>query len=150
MGGNLNELSPSVIASWPKPNYVDPVRRSWLPAFAIVWQSVSTVLVFVRFYLRARRRAGPFGWDDAFIAIAWVRRSGYLQDAPFMLITAQLISLGFTACAWIDSTQYGIDRHIWDVPINLIPGAALVWITPDCNQAYVLTSIRWHGSPNSS
>jgi hypothetical protein len=70
--GNIQEIPPEVLKSWPTPNYVDPVRRDWMPAFALVWQIASTILVWGRFYLRVRRLAGPFGYDDAFMLIAWV------------------------------------------------------------------------------
>lgn len=70
--GNIQEIPPEVLRSWPTPNYVDPVRRNWMPAFAMCWQVASTILVLGRFYLRVRRLAGPFGYDDAFMLIAWV------------------------------------------------------------------------------
>jgi hypothetical protein len=71
--GNIQEIPPEVLKSWPTPNYVDPVRRNWMPAFAMCWQVASTILVWGRFYLRIRRQAGPFGYDDAFMLVAWVR-----------------------------------------------------------------------------
>jgi hypothetical protein len=58
--------------NWPAPNYIDPERRTWLPAFAMAWQIASTVLVWGRLYLRSRKLAGPFGLDDAFMLSAWV------------------------------------------------------------------------------
>ena len=70
--GNIQEIPPEVLKSWPTPNYIDPVRRDWMPAFALVWQIASSILVWGRFYLRVRRLAGPFGYDDAFMLIAWV------------------------------------------------------------------------------
>lgn len=70
--GNIQDIAPAIIASWPKPNYVDPERRTWYPAFALVWQVASTLLVWGRFWLRVRHLAGPFGYDDAFMLIAWV------------------------------------------------------------------------------
>ena len=70
--GNIQEIPPSVLRSWPTPNYVDPIQRTWMPAFALSWQVASTILVWGRFYLRIRHLAGPFGYDDAFMLIAWV------------------------------------------------------------------------------
>jgi len=72
--GNINEIPPSVLESWPEPNLVDPVRRTWMPAFAMSWMVASTLLVWGRFYLRVRRISGPFGLDDIFMLIAWVGR----------------------------------------------------------------------------
>ncbi|GAB7336224.1 hypothetical protein MBLNU13_g08991t2 [Cladosporium sp. NU13] len=109
--GNIQEIPPEVLKSWPRPNYVDPVRRDWMPAFALVWQIASTILVWGRFYLRVRRLAGPFGYDDAFMLIAW------------------LSSVAFTACAWYTTTYLGVDRHTWDVPVTSFSEAAkIAWI----------------------
>jgi hypothetical protein len=69
---NIQTIPPSVLKSWPTPNYDDPVRRTWLPIFAMFWQVASTMLVWLRFYLRIRHLAGPFGYDDAFMLVAWV------------------------------------------------------------------------------
>lgn len=62
----------SGIAEWPTPNYVDPVRRTWLPAFMLVWLLAATMLLGGRFYLRARKLAGGFGFDDLLIGLGWV------------------------------------------------------------------------------
>ena len=43
-----------------------------MPAFAMTWQIASTLLVWGRLYLRSRKLAGPFGYDDAFMLFAWV------------------------------------------------------------------------------
>jgi hypothetical protein len=60
------------LPAWPKPNYIDPVRRTWLPTFMIIWLAASTIMLAGRFYLRARKLAGGLGLDDIFIALAWV------------------------------------------------------------------------------
>lgn len=39
--------------------------------------------------------------------------------------------MGFTAVAWIDAQQYGIDRHTYDVPFDQYVGAALVSRIPE-------------------
>lgn len=64
MPGNLQSVDPAVIAQWPTPNYVDPVRRTWMPAYAGVLQAITTVMVGTRLVLRAQRKAGPLGLDD--------------------------------------------------------------------------------------
>jgi hypothetical protein len=64
MSGNSNAPDPSVFASWPKPNYIDPVRRSWMPQYAGTLTAVSSLVVVLRLYLRARKQAGPPGLDD--------------------------------------------------------------------------------------
>lgn len=72
MPGNFHEVPEWVLSHWPEPNYVDPVRRTWMAPFAIVQPAVSTVLIAGRFWLRATKQAGGFGLDDVFIAIGWV------------------------------------------------------------------------------
>lgn len=108
MPGNFHAVPESVVQSWPKPNYTDPVRREWMPAFAMTWQVASTLLVTGRFYLRAKKQAGSFGLDDLMIFIGW------------------LFSVGFTTIAWIGAERYDLDRHTWDVPTSLYVGTALV------------------------
>ena len=119
-----------MLASWPKPNYVDPERRTWMPAFSLTWQIVSTLLVFGRFYLRLRRLAGPFGYDDAFMLLAWVRSIETAHESCISLTKAlsvsQLISVGFTVGAWILTIDLGVDRHTWDVETSKYAPTALV------------------------
>lgn len=74
MPGNFHPVPEWVLERWPEPNYVDPVRRPWMPAFATVFPAVSTVLIAGRFWLRATKEAGSFGLDDLFIAVGWVRQ----------------------------------------------------------------------------
>jgi hypothetical protein len=66
MSGNLHRPDPSVYLSWPTPNYVNPVRRSWMPAYAGTLQAASTLVVVLRLWLRARKQAGPLGLDDVY------------------------------------------------------------------------------------
>ena len=83
MPGNFHAVPEAVLATWPKPNYIDPVRRPWLPAVAMTLLGVSTVLISGRFYLRARRQAGDFGLDDLFIFVGWFVSVGqYLAHEP--------------------------------------------------------------------
>ena len=112
MPGNFHEIPPEVLANWPKPDYIDPVRREWLPALACTLLGLSTILVAGRFYLRLRREAGDFGLDDLFIGLGW------------------LFSVGLSTDAIIDADWYGVDVHTWDVRMNQYVGAALIgWIS---------------------
>lgn len=54
MAGNLhgNALEPTL--TWPAPNWVDPVRRTWIIPYAAVLQAVVTLMVGTRF---VRQRA---------------------------------------------------------------------------------------------
>lgn len=42
-----------------------------------------------------------------------------------------MTSVAFTACAWIETSRYGADRHTWDVPWQLYSSAAMVRIHVD-------------------
>jgi hypothetical protein len=76
MPGNFANVPPSVVATWPAPNYIDPVERTWMPALAGTLVGVSTVLISGRFYLRARSLAGSFGYDDLFIFVSLLDGDG--------------------------------------------------------------------------
>lgn len=65
-------ISPSEIAQWPPPNYVDPQRRIWVAPFGITLLCITTVVIAVRLYARITRMAGGFGLDDGLIILAWV------------------------------------------------------------------------------
>jgi hypothetical protein len=41
-----------------------------------------------------------------------------------------MTSVAFTACAWTITSQYGVDRHTWDVPPELLSGAGMVSPSP--------------------
>lgn len=73
MPGNFHTITTEDILTWPKPNYVDPEERTWLPGYSIAWSVLVTAFVVGRLYLRVRNRSGAFGLDDVFIIIAYVR-----------------------------------------------------------------------------
>jgi hypothetical protein len=64
MPGNIPLPPPSVVAFWPNPNYIDPVRRAWLPPYAIALQSATSFLVILRLVLRYSKHGGGLGLDD--------------------------------------------------------------------------------------
>jgi len=99
MPANFYALKPEDIINWPAPNYEHPSEeRTWLPVFAIVWQVVTTILVWGRLYLRMTRKAGAWGYDDGLTLFAW------------------LFSIGLTTLACLEGREYGLSRHTWDVP----------------------------------
>jgi hypothetical protein len=67
---------PDVLASWPKPNYIDPERRG---NESVIVQSILVVLVttilIIRLYARIVITRAGIGLDDTMIIIAWVRSS---------------------------------------------------------------------------
>lgn len=79
---------PEVLASWPKPNYVDPQRRG---NEGVIVQAILVVLVtaivIIRLYARIVITRAGIGLDDAMIIISWVRLS--LQIVPARGLLAQ-------------------------------------------------------------
>jgi len=51
------------------------VRRRWLPAFAIFWICLSSVLVFVRLSLRITGRNAALGLDDVCASVLLARQA---------------------------------------------------------------------------
>ncbi|KFY25173.1 hypothetical protein V493_04777 [Pseudogymnoascus sp. VKM F-4281 (FW-2241)] len=90
---------PEVVATWPKPNYVDPVRRgnesevvqSFLAALV-------TVILIIRLYARIAITKAGIGLDDTMMIISWV------------------FAMGLTASVILALKQYGWDVHVWDLP----------------------------------
>jgi hypothetical protein len=102
----------SVTASWPTPNYVDPVRRG--PTLLII-ESVligfATFAMAARFYARSREARGV-GLDDVLIVIAYI------------------LAACLTAAVILATQNYGWDVHIWDLPPQDAVSSRLVsWIS---------------------
>lgn len=86
-----------------------------MPVYALTIQTISTLLVSIRFLSRVNGTGGKFGFDDVCIAIAWAIATvniGLIVKCMFML------SVSPQYHANIDPVSYsfGLDRHIWDVP----------------------------------
>jgi hypothetical protein len=73
----------SIIAKWPKPNFVDPDRRQWFTPYVIVLHVAATIIVWTRIWTRVRREAGGFGADDALIIGAWVSPLIYTNPSKY-------------------------------------------------------------------
>ncbi|KAK7923985.1 hypothetical protein PG985_006039 [Apiospora marii] len=89
---------PSVIASWPKPNYADPESQG--PAGVGVGSTLIvlvTITLLLRLYTRRWISKG-FGLDDILIVCAYVP------------------ALAFTITGLVGERKLGWGRHIWDVP----------------------------------
>jgi hypothetical protein len=103
-----------------------------MPAFALTWLTAATIVVGARFYLRAKKQAGPFGLDDLFMAIAWV--SHMRRRDALMLIMKKVTGVGFTACACVNTIKYDVSRHVWDIPVPLwVPSVMWGWIAEVLN-----------------
>ncbi|PYH65352.1 uncharacterized protein BO88DRAFT_446217 [Aspergillus vadensis CBS 113365] len=98
------QLPPAeVLATWPTPNYVDPVTRG--PAVNIVnivLLSIAFIVTVLRLYARFKITCTP-GLDDFFIVIAFA------------------IAVGMCACTSLATERWGANRHVWDVPLSWLP-----------------------------
>ena len=68
----MRDPPPEVVASWPKPNYINPENQG--PGIAIsgiTFMSLATILVMLRVYVRGWL-IRSFGWDDAWMVAALV------------------------------------------------------------------------------
>jgi hypothetical protein len=67
---------PEVLATWPKPNYVDPVTRgSSLMIVELTLLPIAMIVVFLRLWVR----------------IAWLKKSWY---DDYLMIVAMIFSIG--------------------------------------------------------
>ncbi|KAI4708374.1 hypothetical protein J4E89_006998 [Alternaria sp. Ai002NY15] len=96
---------PEVLATWPKPNYVDPVTRgSGLMIVELTLLPIAMIVVFLRLWVR----------------IAWLKKSWY---DDYLMIVAMVFSIGTTVIVIMASQLYGWDRHVWDLkPHELMVG----------------------------
>ncbi|KAI7163172.1 hypothetical protein KC349_g1464 [Hortaea werneckii] len=129
MPGNLPDVD---FSSWPTPNYVDPVERTWMPAYSITLTVASSIPILIRLFLRFRNEGGGLGLDDLFLVPGW------------------LLNIGFTTVASYASYHTFVTRHVWDTPPTLFEGDALnAWISqilfllgPGCVKISVLLFYR--------
>ncbi|KAI7284066.1 hypothetical protein KC345_g2565 [Hortaea werneckii] len=115
MPGNLISITPEDIQAWPKPNYNDPVQRQWMPPYTITLCAASTIMLGMRLWLRATKKAGNLGLDDLLLFGAWV--------------TVVL----FTALCNLAALRYDIGRHLWDIPTQYFENIAeITWLAEFC------------------
>ena len=60
--------------AYPAPYGNPSEQRPWLPAYAALFQALSTTFIGLRLVARVRRNGSGFGMDDAFITLGWVSR----------------------------------------------------------------------------
>ncbi|CAK4034781.1 integral membrane [Lecanosticta acicola] len=120
MPGNIINLTPAEIAKWPPPNYDNPDRRRWMPAYAGALYGAATIMAALRIWLRFRKQAGGLGVDDkAFLICSW------------------LCVTWFTVLGLMNAEVYMADRHVWDIPLHYFtPMARTTWIA---ELAFLLT-----------
>ncbi|KAI1911089.1 hypothetical protein LOZ65_006236 [Ophidiomyces ophidiicola] len=109
---------PAVMASWPRPNYVNPpTRGEGVMIVALVLGVLMLIFVSLRVWVRFRVQREP-GVDDYIVLAAVVRGP---QDIPFQHATM----------FWSDVSPLHLGyRHIWDTPLkNFVPIQRLNWIS---------------------
>ncbi|KAF1915120.1 integral membrane protein [Ampelomyces quisqualis] len=96
---------PEVMATWPRPNYVDPVTRGdTLMIVELTLLPIAMIVVFLRMWVR----------------IAWLKKSWW---DDYLMLLAMVFSIGTTVLVILASRLYGWDRHVWDVKIpTLVTG----------------------------
>ncbi|OAP60014.1 hypothetical protein AYL99_05016 [Fonsecaea erecta] len=106
---------PSVIASWPKPNYVDPdTRGPGLVYMCIIFAAIGIITCTARIYSRLFITKAP-GLDDLLVMIAL----GFLTALNVLVI--------------IGNKDYYNGRHVWDIPPGSFVGArANIWASLWC------------------
>ncbi|KAF7864141.1 uncharacterized protein EAF02_010109 [Botrytis sinoallii] len=94
--------SPEILASWPVPNYDDPITRGCgvLIVTAILLPLVLS-LIFIRLYTRLVM-SKSFGLDD------------------WLILAAMLPSTTFAFLAILAEKKFHFNRHIWDVEFNRV------------------------------
>ncbi|CAJ2506095.1 Uu.00g002250.m01.CDS01 [Anthostomella pinea] len=86
-----------VLATWPKPNYTDPVTRGPTGrVIVLVLATIVTAILVIRFYARTRLTRG-FGLDDTLVSLAYVPATAFAITGIFA------------------EGQFQWNRHIWDV-----------------------------------
>ncbi|KAJ8118631.1 hypothetical protein OPT61_g445 [Boeremia exigua] len=93
----MRSAPPEVMATWPKPNYVDPITRG--PALMVVELTllpIAMIIVFLRLYVR----------------IGWLKKSWW---DDYLMVAAMVFSIGTTVLVIMATQMYGWDKHVWDM-----------------------------------
>ncbi|KAL4883316.1 hypothetical protein BJY04DRAFT_216616 [Aspergillus karnatakaensis] len=95
-----------VLLTWPKPNYDNPPTRGHaVLVVTIICLSLSTIITLLRVWTRLR-----------------ITRTAGLDDVLIVFGLVFGIGMGVVLC--IATEQYGWDRHIWDIPLELLPAVS--------------------------
>ncbi|KAL6245250.1 hypothetical protein RBB50_008025 [Rhinocladiella similis] len=106
---------PEVIATWPKPNYVNPATRGLaLEYVCIIFSVVGVIIVAARVYSRLFITKAP-GLDDLLVVLALC-----------VLITLCVLVI-------VSNKVYHTGRHVWDIEVDTFVGSRLnIWISLWC------------------
>ncbi|PTU22020.1 hypothetical protein P175DRAFT_0508898 [Aspergillus ochraceoroseus IBT 24754] len=90
---------PEVMATWPKPNYINPqCQGPQLRIFSVILLALSVTMVGSRLWVRIHIKRSA-GWDD------WIM----ICALPFLITITVLVNRG---------TDYGWGYHLWDYKIE--------------------------------
>ncbi|PWY70255.1 integral membrane protein [Aspergillus heteromorphus CBS 117.55] len=96
----------SVLATWPTPNYVDPVTRGNAVLIVnVTLLSLAFIVTVLRLYTRFRITCTP-GLDD------------------FLIVCALIFAIGMCVVTSMATINWGWTRHIWDVPLTWLPNVS--------------------------
>lgn len=92
----MDQITPAIIATWPRPNYDNPVTRQ-SATDAVIYSTTILMLLFIgaRFYVRANSKTG-LGREDWFMLFS-----------AFLAVAVSVIMLV--------GTSHVVGRHIYDV-----------------------------------
>ncbi|EPS31055.1 hypothetical protein PDE_06009 [Penicillium oxalicum 114-2] len=89
---------PAIMASWPKPNYINPESRGHGVAYVnAIFTALAFAVVMLRMYTRA-----------------WITYSVGTDD--WLIFAALIFTIGMVAVTTLATENWGWNRHVWDVP----------------------------------
>ncbi|KAJ4289352.1 hypothetical protein N0V88_007103 [Collariella sp. IMI 366227] len=96
---------PEVLATWPKPNYVDPITRGpVLIIVELIFLPLALICLALRLYVKIR-----------------IMCKKEIDD--WLMAAAAFFGMGVTICVVLAFARYGWDIHVWDVrPSVMITG----------------------------
>ncbi|KAH8652464.1 hypothetical protein BX600DRAFT_441338 [Xylariales sp. PMI_506] len=98
----MDNITASVLATWPTPNYIDPPTRSYVDVIVEgIFIFIVTILILLRLYTRQ------------FIA------NGIAKDDILMTL-AYIPTVAYTVVCFIGDFRLQWDRHIWDIEPSLL------------------------------
>ena len=98
----------SVYLHWPAPNYEDPTTRGdALLTINIVFIILVTLSIGIRLYSRML-----------------VKHQSGIDDV--MIVLAYIFTIGMTAVVLLANRNYGWNRHMWDVELDMIERANII------------------------
>ncbi|KAK4121502.1 hypothetical protein N657DRAFT_698954 [Parathielavia appendiculata] len=96
----MREPPSEVVATWPAPNYTDPVTRGpELVIVELVFLFLGTLCLVLRIYVRAGIM-------------------GRMEADDWLMVGAAIFGAGVTTCVLLAFLRYGWNIHIWDLTFD--------------------------------